>query len=120
MVFQIKEHELEAVLAGEPNASGDGGVLTAILCPIEEGLTGGKDHGRGYDRLDHICTIEAGLIVDCAIRQGDGQQSTLSNLIVKQGWCPIEGHGYIDWGSICEVKENCEITGDTDVGAAIN
>ncbi len=64
--------------------------------------------------------IEAGLIEDCAIRQVDGQQSTLSNLIVKQGRYPIKGYKYIDWGSVCEVKENCEITHDTDVGATVN
>jgi hypothetical protein len=56
-----------SLLVNRMRPSGESGVLTAVLCPIEEGLTGGKERGRGYDHLNHICTIEAGLIEDCAI-----------------------------------------------------
>ena len=68
-----KKHGKEAVLAGEPYLAGDSGVLTAFLIPIVEDIVGGKDCGRGYYFLDHICTKEAGLIVDCAIQEGEGQ-----------------------------------------------
>jgi hypothetical protein len=59
-------------------------VLTPNLSSVVELIRSSQDRRRGYYRLNHVCTIVAGLIVCHAIGQCKRQKALFCDSIVTQ------------------------------------
>ena len=68
LMDEVESHVEETVVAAESDATGDCRVAATFLAPVIEDIAGGQHSRRGDDCFNHVRAIEAGLVVDCAIR----------------------------------------------------
>jgi len=113
-------HGEEAITACKSDASRYLRIFAAFLSPIVEDVAGGEDGRGGDNRLDHVGTVEACLIVHGAVREGKWEEPSFSEFVIDGRGDPIEGDRNVDGRDVSDVQQSMQGASDAHVRTAID